>query len=153
MPIFGVRAFQGVQNIVTIDPEKSRDCSFKNPGILADVKSRDPGIPGIPLGPGEKADLCKCLAEGNRRQESLADWPLAQEAQKYILLCSTAAHCQSVLTPTYHLPHHGVLRQGGALRHWHTRRQTGFSGEDCQNKKEAARSKDTVRGTHCLTLL
>ena len=49
--IFGVRAFQGVQNIVTIDPEKSRDRSFKNPGILADVKSRDPGIPGIPLGP------------------------------------------------------------------------------------------------------
>ena len=37
---FGVRAFQGVQNRVT-----------KNPGILADSKSRDPGIPGIPLGP------------------------------------------------------------------------------------------------------
>ena len=51
LPIFGVTAFQGVQNIVTIDPEKSRDFSFKNPGILVDVKSRDPGIPGIPLGP------------------------------------------------------------------------------------------------------
>ena len=38
---------------MTIDPEKSRDCSFKNPGILADLKSRDPGIPGIPLGPGD----------------------------------------------------------------------------------------------------
>ena len=34
LPIFGVRSFQGVQNIVTIDPEKSRDYSFKNPGIL-----------------------------------------------------------------------------------------------------------------------
>ena len=52
LAIFSVRAFQGVQNIVIIDPEKSRDCSFKNPGILADVKSRDPGISGIPLGPG-----------------------------------------------------------------------------------------------------
>ena len=58
LPIFGVRAFQGVQNIVTIDPEKSRDFSFKNPGILADLKSRDPGIPGILLGPdGETSRL------------------------------------------------------------------------------------------------
>ena len=31
------------------DPEKSRDFIIKNPGILADVKSWDPGIPGIPL--------------------------------------------------------------------------------------------------------
>ena len=30
------------------NPEKSRDFSFKNPGILADLKSRDPGIPGFP---------------------------------------------------------------------------------------------------------
>ena len=51
--IFGLIAFQGVQNIVTKNPEKSRDFSFKNPGILVDVKSRDPGIPGIPLGPGQ----------------------------------------------------------------------------------------------------
>ena len=34
------------------DPEKSRDFMLKNPGILIDWKSRDPGIPGIPLGPG-----------------------------------------------------------------------------------------------------
>ena len=34
--------------------KKSRDFSFKNPGILADLKSRDPGIPGIPLGPDEE---------------------------------------------------------------------------------------------------
>ena len=65
MPIFGVRAFQGVQNIVTIDPEKSRDFSFKNPGILADSKSRDPGIPGIPLGPvlkeGKREDVFAIL--------------------------------------------------------------------------------------------
>ena len=33
------------------DPEKSRDFIIKNPGILIDSKSRDPGIPGIPLGP------------------------------------------------------------------------------------------------------
>ena len=33
------------------DPEKSRDFMLKNPGILIDWKSRDPGIPGIPLGP------------------------------------------------------------------------------------------------------
>ena len=45
--------FQGVQNIVTKNPEKSRDFSFENPGILADCKSRDPGIPGIPLGPAQ----------------------------------------------------------------------------------------------------
>ena len=32
-------------------PGKSRDFSFKNPGILADLKSRDPGTPRIPLGP------------------------------------------------------------------------------------------------------
>ena len=37
------------------NPEKSRDFSFKNPRILADLKSRDPGIPGIPLGPGRKS--------------------------------------------------------------------------------------------------
>ena len=42
---------------MTIDPEKSRDLSFKNPGILVDVKSRDPGIPGIPLGPGQLVTL------------------------------------------------------------------------------------------------
>ena len=35
------------------NPEKSRDFSFKNPGILADLKSRDPRIPVIPLGPGQ----------------------------------------------------------------------------------------------------
>ena len=34
------------------DPEKSRDFIFLNPGILINWKSRDPGIPGIPLGPG-----------------------------------------------------------------------------------------------------
>ena len=34
------------------DPEKSRDFIIKNPGILINWKSRDPGIPGIPLGPG-----------------------------------------------------------------------------------------------------
>ena len=38
--------------VATKNPEKSRDFSFENPGILADCKSRDPGIPGIPLGPG-----------------------------------------------------------------------------------------------------
>ena len=54
LAIFGLRAFQGVQNIVTKNPEKSRDFSFKNPGILADLKSRDPGIPGIPLGPAPR---------------------------------------------------------------------------------------------------
>ena len=36
------------------DPEKSRDFIIKNPGILINWKSRDPGIPGIPLGPGDK---------------------------------------------------------------------------------------------------
>ena len=34
------------------DPEKSRDFMIKNPWILINWKSRDPGIPGIPLGPG-----------------------------------------------------------------------------------------------------
>ena len=53
---FSVRAFQWVLNIVTIDPEKSRDCSFKTPGILADVKSRDPGIP---LGPADDIAFSK----------------------------------------------------------------------------------------------
>ena len=33
------------------DPEKSRDFMLKNPGILIDWKSQDPGIPGILLGP------------------------------------------------------------------------------------------------------
>ena len=37
--------------------KKSRDFSFENPGILADCKSRDPGIPGIPLGPGPLKQL------------------------------------------------------------------------------------------------
>ena len=76
MPIFGVTAFQGVQNIVTIDPEKSRDFSFKNPGILVDVKSRDPGIPGIPLGPDPEmidkileADCIVSMAEVARTLE------------------------------------------------------------------------------------
>ena len=46
------------------DPEKSRDFMLKNPGILIDWKSRDPGIPGIPLGPGvhwmrSSCNLCK----------------------------------------------------------------------------------------------
>ena len=36
------------------DPEKSRDFIIKNPGILINWKSRDPGIPGIPLGPGHQ---------------------------------------------------------------------------------------------------
>ena len=36
------------------DPEKSRDFMLKNPGISIDWKSRDPGIPGIPLGPGQE---------------------------------------------------------------------------------------------------
>ena len=35
------------------DPEKSRDFIIKNPGILINWKSRDPGIPGIPLGPAD----------------------------------------------------------------------------------------------------
>ena len=34
------------------NPEKSRDFIFKNPGIFINLKSRDPGIPGIPLRPG-----------------------------------------------------------------------------------------------------
>ena len=59
LAIFGLRAFQGVQNIVTKNPEKSRDFSFKNPGILADLKSRDPGIPGIPLGPAHHQRGCR----------------------------------------------------------------------------------------------
>ena len=33
------------------NPEKSRDFIFKNPGIFINLKSRDPGIPGIPLRP------------------------------------------------------------------------------------------------------
>ena len=36
------------------NPEKSLDFSFENPGILADCKSRDPGIPGIPGFPGSR---------------------------------------------------------------------------------------------------
>ena len=40
---------------MTKNPEKSRDFSFKNPGILADLKSRDPGNPGIPLGPDPRS--------------------------------------------------------------------------------------------------
>ena len=36
------------------DPEKSRDFKIKNPGILINWKSRDPGIPGIPLGPASR---------------------------------------------------------------------------------------------------
>jgi len=35
------------------NPEKSRDFIFKNPGIFINLKSRDPGIPGIPLRPGD----------------------------------------------------------------------------------------------------
>ena len=34
------------------DPDKSREFIFKNPVILTNGKSRDPGIPGIPLGHG-----------------------------------------------------------------------------------------------------
>ena len=37
--------------ILQADPEKSRDFMLKNPGILIDWKSQDPGIPGILLGP------------------------------------------------------------------------------------------------------
>ena len=61
---------------MTIDPEKSRDFSFKNPGILVDVKSRDPGIPGIPLGPDPEmidkileADCIVSMAEVARTLE------------------------------------------------------------------------------------
>ena len=36
------------------NPEKSRDFIFKNPGIFINLKSRDPGIPGIPLRPAHQ---------------------------------------------------------------------------------------------------
>ena len=39
------------------DPEKSRDFIIKNPGILINWKSRDPGIPGIPLGPAYEGNF------------------------------------------------------------------------------------------------
>ena len=55
---------------MTIDPEKSRDCSFKNPGILADVKSRDPGIPGIPLGPASDSGVIGDSNDSNVSGES-----------------------------------------------------------------------------------
>ena len=38
------------------NPEKSRDFIFKNPGIFINLKSRDPGIPGIPLRPAGGMD-------------------------------------------------------------------------------------------------
>ena len=41
------------------DPEKSRDFIIKNPGILINSKSRDPGIPGIPLGPAGHNHICR----------------------------------------------------------------------------------------------
>ena len=37
--------------------KQSRDFSFKNPGIWADLKSRDPGISGIPPGPASSAKI------------------------------------------------------------------------------------------------
>ena len=69
---------------MTIDPEKSRDCSFKNPGILADVKSRDPGIPGIPLGPG-----CDCLKSNFPR------WSGADSQGAEVMHTITSAELQS----------------------------------------------------------
>ena len=66
---------------MTKDPEKSRDCSFKNPGILADVKSRDPGIP---LGPGDDGEVdedgedddlqvpCALPQDGDKHREQLS---------------------------------------------------------------------------------
>ena len=42
------------------DPEKSRDFIFQNPGILINWKSRDPGIPGIPLGPAPHMGQFQC---------------------------------------------------------------------------------------------
>ena len=56
------------------DPEKSRDFIFQNPGILMNWKSRDPGIPGIPLGPGQH----QCHASHSRSllyyQCNLSQW-------------------------------------------------------------------------------
>ena len=58
---------QPVQN-----PEKSRDFIFKNPGIFINLKSRDPGIPGIPLRPDpdirRPAQKCCCLQVPASRQ-------------------------------------------------------------------------------------
>ena len=50
------------------DPEKSRDFIFQNPGILINWKSRDPGIPGIPLGPAHR--VISLLTSGPQRQKN-----------------------------------------------------------------------------------
>ena len=42
---------------------------------------------------GSGGDLCKCLAEGNKGQESLAGWPLAQERPR-------STFCSAQLLPT-----------------------------------------------------
>ena len=42
---------------------------------------------------GSGEDLCKCLAEGNKGQESLAGWPLAQERPR-------STFCSAQLLPT-----------------------------------------------------
>ena len=69
---------------MTKNPEKSRDFSFKNPGILSDLKSRDPGIPGIPLGPGDDGEVgedgedddlqvpCALPQDGDKHREQLS---------------------------------------------------------------------------------
>ena len=58
------------------DPEKSRDFMLKNPGILIDWKSRDPGIPGIPLGPDpHRVVTFSMAASQSSSHASVGGWP------------------------------------------------------------------------------
>ena len=80
------------------DPEKSRDFIFPNPGIFTNWKSRDPGIPGIPLGPAQLSLISTIRAEqslrwvgksavgSSRIWSSLTSWFLVDKIFRFINL-------------------------------------------------------------------
>ena len=55
------------------NPEKSRDFISKNPRIFINLKSRDPGIPGIPLRPAQDTDGILAAYNANLQCTSVGD--------------------------------------------------------------------------------
>ena len=68
------------------NPEKSRDFISKNPGIFINLKSRDPGIPGIPLRPAHSEVRQDFLL---RRRVTLTKTPVTRKrkVEKSIQRC------------------------------------------------------------------
>ena len=96
----GRRSWRIKMSLYTLqaDPEKSRDFIFPNPGIFTNWKSRDPGIPGIPLGPAQLSLISTIRAEqslrwvgksavgSSRIWSSLTSWFLVDKIFRFINL-------------------------------------------------------------------